>query len=68
MDRVGAERFQEILSFLEVGRHFLTSHLVLVFNLIENKLGITEDLQGLQFHLFGEVESCYQRFILSFVF
>ena len=44
MNRVGAEGFKKILSFLEEGRHFLTLHLVLVCNLVDDELGITIDL------------------------
>ena len=55
MDGVGAEGTQDILSFLEVGRHFLTSRLILICNLADDKLGIAIDLQGFYFHFFGEV-------------
>ena len=67
MDRVGAEGFQEILSFLEVALHFFTSRLVLICNLVDDELGITVDLQGLHFYFFGKVESYYRWFILIFV-
>ena len=44
MDCVKAERFQEILNFLEVGHHFLTPHVILICNLVDDELGITIDL------------------------
>ena len=68
MNHVRTEGFQESLNFLEVGRHLLTLTLVLVCNLTNNELRITVDLkESFHLHFFGEVKSCYQCFILSFV-
>ena len=44
MDGVGVEGTQEILSFLEVARHFLTPRLILVCNLADDELGIVVNL------------------------
>ena len=55
MDYVGAEGIQDILSFLEVGRRFLTPRLTLVCDLENDELGVVVNLQGVYFHFFGEV-------------
>ena len=67
MNNVGTEGTQEILSFLEVGRHFLTSRLILICDLADDELRIAVDFQGLHFHFFGKVESYDQRFVFSFI-
>ena len=67
MDCVGAKELQEILSFPYVGHHFFTLSLVLIYNLADDELGITVDLQGFHLHFLGKIKSCYQCFILSFV-
>ena len=55
MDCVGAKGTQDILSFLEIGRHFLTSRLILVCYLADDELGIAVNVHGFYFHFFGEV-------------